>query len=70
MKTVYENANILVRVNSSDEVFITNKGYVNTSDSKTEIRVSAYASDELRITAHGHNFYPTSFNGLGGFKVR
>jgi len=70
MKTIFENPQIKVEKNSSDEIFVTNKGYENTSDLKVCIRIGAYGKDTLHITAHSFNFYPTSFNGLGGFKVR
>lgn len=72
METLFENTNIIVRKNSSDEIFITNKRKEKTKEDyiQAEIRVSVFGKDSLHLTANNCNFCPTSFNGLGGFTIR
>lgn len=64
MRILYEDNNILVRLNWSGEVFVRNKRAPNT-----EIRIS----DEIQslvVTAMGSDMTPTAVNGLSAFRVR
>lgn len=67
METLYEDNKLIVERNSSNEIFITSKKSYKNKD-KVSIRVSEIGF-ALKLTAHGCNFHPTSFNGLSGFII-
>ena len=68
LTTIFENSKLLVQVNSNtNEVFVTNKGNKNTSDLKTDLRISTHKNG-LDITTNG-SWNPKSFHGLGGFHI-
>jgi hypothetical protein len=61
METVHDSHGVLVRMNSSGEVFVSNKLGV-------EVRVSPNYT-HIIVTASGNNVTPWSVNGLPGIKV-
>ncbi len=71
MTTVFETDKLLIRVNQCDEVFVTNKTTLSKEEysPKTELRISTAGADCLVLTADNARFNPTSFNGLGGFRI-
>ena len=65
MKKIYENSTILVEVNASGEVFITNQ-----TNTLAQLRVGTYRRQELVVTAHDTSLIPWSINGLSAFITR
>jgi hypothetical protein len=57
MKTLFENSEIFVRLNSSNEVFYLNKR------SGVELRIGNYG-ERTKVTADGARWIPTSAGGL------
>lgn len=62
MTTLFNNGSILVEMNHTNEVFVTNL------DSKACIRIGKYAS-ELKITSSTGHMYPTILNNCAGIAV-
>lgn len=61
MRTIFENANIEIFLNTSDEVFVRLKRYPAAT-----IRISD-CQDCLRVTCHDGTLTPGVINGLAAF---
>ena len=68
METLFENSNIKVYKNHCDEIFVENKS--GEAFNKAKVRIGVSGNDTLEITADCCQWHPTSFNGLGGFRVK
>ena len=67
MKTLYKDDSVLVEENGSGEIIVTRM--IGKRMTNNFLRITP-TPNCLELTSQSSDFFPTSFNGLGGFVLK